>query len=55
MQLREFVWTLLYGGLDSITIFPLETQQIEVKLVAIDIEFYSKSTYTPYHFHEHSL
>ena len=38
MQLREFVWTLLYWGLDSITIFSLETQQIEVKLVAIDIE-----------------
>ena len=35
-----------------LTIFSLETQQIEVKLVAINIKFNSGSAYTPFHFLE---
>ena len=34
----------------SLTIFSLETQQIEVRLVAIKSAFLSHKVYTPFHF-----
>ena len=41
-------YALLYESFS--TIFSLKSQQIEVKLVAIDIEFNSTPTYTPFYF-----
>jgi len=41
LQLSEFVWTLRYSVWVSLTIFSLFLQQIEVRLVAITVEYFS--------------
>ncbi len=38
-----------------LTIFSLQMQQIEVRLVAIIIEYFSTQAYTPFHLSEYSL
>jgi len=46
----NFVWTLCYSVQVVLTIFLLQTHQIEIRLVAIKSDYFSPKAYTPFHF-----
>ena len=50
VDIKESVWTYVLRYKSFLTIFSLKTQQIEVRLVGITIDYFSPLAYTPFHF-----